>query len=378
MPIVAVLALGATTGDIGVLGFVQTLPFLLLSIPAGLLADRASRRGVMAGAEALRALTLAAMFIATFTGHLSIPLLAVLGFLGAVGTVAFTVAAPAIVPALVPRTELARANGQIELARSVAYASGPALAGALVAWAGGPAAFALAVALSVAALMLLLRLEEPVRAPAPSRHPLREMQDGARFVWHSDLLRPMVLAGVVWNISWFVLQTAYVSYAVRSLGLGAAAVGFTLAGYGAGMIVGAVAAQALIRRLAFGQAIQFGPAMSVLAMATMCATLLVPHPALAFASFFFFGAGPIIWTITSTTLRQTITPHAMLGRVSAIFLTANAGARPIGAALGGAVGAAFGDAACLLLAMVGFVVQALMVFAPAALRKLQTLPEPAQ
>ena len=68
------------------------------------------------------------------------------------GTVGFSVAAPALVPALVPRAALARANGRLELARSVAYAAGPALAGALVAWLGGAAAFVLAALLSAAAV----------------------------------------------------------------------------------------------------------------------------------------------------------------------------------------------------------------------------------
>ena len=109
-----------------------------------------------------------------------------LGFLGAVGTVGFSVAAPALVPALVPREALATANGRLELARSVAFTAGPALAGALVAWAGASAAFVLAAVLSVSAVCLLLRLEEAPRASAPRRHPLLDVKDGARFVWRSS------------------------------------------------------------------------------------------------------------------------------------------------------------------------------------------------
>ena len=87
----------------------------------------------------------------------------------------------------------------------------------------------------------------------------------------------------------------------------------------------------------------------------MVATLFVPSGVLAAASFFLFGVGPIIWTITSTTLRQSVTPSAMLGRVSSVFLAVNAGSRPIGAALGAVVGAAWGEGACLWLAFAGFV-----------------------
>jgi predicted MFS family arabinose efflux permease len=371
-----VLMLGAGAGEIGTLAAVQTLPFLLLSIPLGLLADRVSRRALMVIAEALRAASLFALLAMVLSGHLSIAALAALGFLGAMGTVAFSVAAPALVPALVPRELLARANGRIELARSAAYAAGPALAGALVAWTGAPSAFVLAAVLSVAAVGLLWRIREPVRAPAAPRHPLLEIRDGAQFVWGHVFLRPMVLTGVAWNISWFVLQAAYVPYAVHTLGLTAQGVGVTLGCYGAGMVTGALLASRVVAAMPFGRAIQLGPAVSVLAAAAMVATLWMPSGLLAGASFFLFGAGPIVWTITSTTLRQNITPGAMLGRVSSVFLAVNAGARPLGAALGGWVGASWGEPACLWLAFAGFALQAVVIFASSlgSLRSLTAAP----
>ena len=374
VPLVAVLLLGAGPGEIGLLAALQTLPFLLLSLPLGWMADRLPRRRLMVGAEVLRAASLLGLLAAVSTGHLSVAGLAVLGFIGAVGTVAFSVAAPALVPALVPRAVLAQANGRLELARSAAYAGGPAIGGALVAWAGASAAFVLATVLSVAAIALLWRLVEPPMAPRAPRHPLREVQDGAVFVWRDPMLRPMLLTAVAWNIAWFVLQAAYVPYAIRVLGLGACLVGVTLGAFGAGMVVGALLAPRLVRAMPFGRAIQLGPVVSVAAAATMVATLFVPSAWIAGLSFFLFGAGPIVWTITSTTLRQSLTPAAMLGRVGALFLTVNAGARPIGAALGGLVGARWGEAACLWLALAGFVLQALLIVR-SQVGGLQRLPE---
>ena len=114
----------------------------------------------------------------------------------------------------------------------------------------------------------------------------------------------------------------------------------------------------------------------MLSASVMAGTLWAPPAAglaLAAVSFFLFGAGPIIWTITSTTLRQTVTPAAMLGRVTAIFLAVNMGARPLGAALGGWLGAAQGAQACLLLALLGFVLQAVLI-AASAIRGLRALP----
>ncbi|PVE43782.1 MFS transporter [Limnohabitans planktonicus] len=375
VPIVAVLLLQAGPGEIGLLASIQSLPFLLLSMPLGLLADRTSRTRLMALAETLRALALLLLLALIVTGHVSIAALAIIGFMAAVGTVAFSVAAPSLVPALVQVDGLAQANGRLELARSAAFAAGPALAGALIAWTGASAAFVLSGMLSVAAVLCLRGIVEPTRAAMPARHPLLELQDGAKWVWQSDLLRPMMFCSVAWNISWFMLQAAYVPYAIHDLGLDASGVGVTLALYGVGMILGALLAPRVVRALPFGQAILLGPYFSVLAAVTMALTLYWPQGWLAALSYFFFGVGPIIWTITSTTLRQTVTPRAMIGRVTSINIVASTGARPLGAALGGVVGVSFPVSVSLWCVVLGFGLQAIIISA-SKIRTLKRLPEP--
>lgn len=375
VPIVAVLLLKAGPGEIGLLASIQSLPFLLLSMPLGLLADRTSRTRLMALAETLRALALLLLLALIVTGHVSIAALAIIGFMAAVGTVAFSVAAPSLVPALVPVEGLAQANGRLELARSAAFAAGPALAGALIAWTGASAAFVLSGMLSVAAVLCLRGIAEPARAAMPARHPLLELQDGAKWVWQSDLLRPMMFCSIAWNISWFMLQAAYVPYAIHDLGLDASGVGITLALYGVGMIVGALLAPRVVRALPFGQAILLGPYFSVLAAVTMALTLFWPQGWLAGLSYFFFGAGPIIWTITSTTLRQTVTPRAMIGRVTSINIVVSTGARPLGAALGGVVGVSFPVSVSLWCVVLGFGLQAIIISA-SKIRTLKRLPDP--
>jgi predicted MFS family arabinose efflux permease len=344
-------------------------------MPLGLLADRTSRTRLMALAETLRALALLLLLALIVTGHVSIAALAVIGFIAAVGTVAFSVAAPSLVPALVPVEGLAQANGRLELARSAAFAAGPALAGALIAWTGASAAFVLSGMLSVAAVSCLRGIAEPARPPMPARHPWLELQDGAKWVWQSDLLRPMMFCSIVWNISWFMLQAAYVPYAIHDLGLDASGVGITLALYGVGMIVGALLAPRVVRALPFGQALLLGPFFSVLAAVTMALTLFWPHGWLAALSYFLFGAGPIIWTITSTTLRQTVTPRAMIGRVTSINIVVTTGARPLGAALGGVVGVSFPVSVSLWCVVLGFGLQAIIISA-SKVRTLKRLPDP--
>jgi predicted MFS family arabinose efflux permease len=201
-----------------------------------------------------------------------------------------------------------------------------------------------------------------------------ELRDGTRFVLRDALLRPMLATAVFFNLGFFVLQAVYVPYAVHRLGLSASAVGVTLGAYGVGMVCGALAAPAIARRLAFGRVLIIGPSCGLLASLVMVATLVAPSFWLAMLSFFLLGAGPILWVVGSTTLRQAITPERMMGRVSALNSTATYGARPLGALLGAAISARWGMDACLVAAAAAFLVQALIiVMSPAA--RLARIPE---
>jgi predicted MFS family arabinose efflux permease len=379
-PIVAVLLLGVGEGQTGLLQTALTLPFILFAIPAGLLADRVSRRFVMVGSEALRAAALAAILLLIWINAMTLPLLSLLGFIAVCGTVAYSVAAPALVPSLVTPQQLPAANARIELARTIAFASGPALGGVLVGWVGAAPAFGFAAALSVIAVVLLSGIYEPARAPAPQRHPLTDIKEGAAFVLRHALLRPVFITQFIFNTASFLLLAVFVPYAVRHLGLTATGVGATLAMYGVGMVVGALLATRVMQRLAFGTVIGLGPVTGLVAAAVMALTAIVPTPLLAGLSFFLLGVGPILWVISTTTLRQSVTPPSLLGRVSAINIMSY-GARPLGSALGAIVGGLYGAEACLYLAAAIFAAQALVILLSPAVslaRQPETVGEPAR
>jgi predicted MFS family arabinose efflux permease len=366
-PIIAVLALGAGEAATGLLQTAQTLPFLLMSIPAGVLADRMARARLMTAAETLRVIALLAVLMLAVSGALTLPLLAVLGFIGACGTVAYGVTAPALVPALVAPHALPVANGRIELARTTAFAAGPALGGAMVSWIGGGPAFGVAAALSLAAVVLLAGITEPPRSRRPSQHPLRELREGAAFVLGHQLLRPILLTQFIFNVAFFVIQAVYAPYAIHSLGLSATGVGLTLAAFGIGMVAGAFFAARIMQVLRLGTVIAIGPISGVAAALVMVLTIWLPLPAFAMLSFFLMGVGPILWVVSTTTLRQTVTPDHLLGRVSAINGLAY-GARPLGAAIGALVGGLYGAPSCLVLAAIGFLLQAAVILVSPAVR----------
>ena len=360
-PIIAVLMLGAGAAETGLLAAAQSLPFLLLSLPAGVLADRMRRKRLMVVAELLRAAALFSLPILLWQGWLDVVELAWIGAFTATGTVVYSVAAPALVPTLVDRQHLAAANTRLELARSLAFAAGPSVAGVLVAAIGGGAAFAIAGVLSLTAAGLIAAISEAERTPAVQRHVFAELAEGLRFVRTQPLLMAIMGTAVVWSISYFILQSVYVLYAVQKLGLTADAVGLTLGAYGAGMLVGAITAPLILPRMAIGKFITLGPIGSLLGVLVVVGSRFLPGIAVPLAGFFIFGIGPIWWTIGQTTLRQALTPPALLGRVSALFMVASFGARPIGAAIGGLVGEDFGLDAAMTLAAIGFFLQMLIV-----------------
>lgn len=359
-PIVAVLLLGSGEGQIGLLQTALTLPFVLFAIPAGLLVDRISRPTLMASAEALRAVSLLVTLVLIWCGALTMPLLALLGFVAVCGTVAYSVAAPSLVPSLVAPPMLGAANARIELARTVAFAGGPAIGGALVGFVGAAPAFGFAAALSVVAVVLLSGLHEPPRITVQRRRPMQDIAEGLSFVAHHPLLRPIFITQFIFSAASFMTLALFVPFAVRRLGLTASGIGFTLAMYGLGMIVGALAATRVMKRLPFGTVIGLGPVTGFAASVVMALTTWIPSPALAGLSFFLLGVGPILWVISTATLRQSVTPAGLLGRVSAINILTY-GARPIGTGIAALVGGLYNAEACLYLAVAGFALQMLVI-----------------
>lgn len=188
-----------------------------------------------------------------------------------------------------------------------------------------------------------------------------DIAEGARFIFASPQLSAIMAVAFCWNCGWFALQAGFMPLAAHTWGWSAGTIGLVLSCMGVGLMAGSLLSQRIVKRLGFGSSLAFGPVVSSLASLLALADAWAQSPALAGAAFFLFGFGPVVWVITSTTLRQTLTPGAMLGCASAMFLTANWGARPFGALIGAAVGAGYGGVACLAASTALFFVQATLV-----------------
>jgi MFS family permease len=372
-PLAAVLILGAGATETALLQVAQTLPFLLLAIPFGLIVDRSSPKRVLVASETLRGLTLTGTVALILMDSLTFEALLILGFVGAIGTLGASVAIPSTVPQLVPRGRLMDANQWLELGRSIAFISGPVIAGAIVSLAGAEAAFVVAAIACSAAVALLARIDIARTPPSPSRRIIGEIADALRFVISHNLLRPMVVTSMVFNVGWFLIQSVFVVYALRSLGMTPATVGTAMGVFGVGMVSGALAARPLSKRISLGRMSVIGPVCGFVGAVLLVATLWLPSPVIALVSFFLFGFGPVLWSISTTSLRQSVTPSRMIGRVSSLLVVSTYGARPIGAGLGALIAAVWGMEWCIAVAAVVFAAQ-LVVVLVSRLPAVQGLP----
>ncbi|HFF8521999.1 MULTISPECIES: MFS transporter [Providencia] len=372
-PLVAVLILNASASDTAWLQMLQTLPFLIVSPFIGIVADRHSARNLMICSEAIRIAVLGMIFALLFSKLLSFALLILFGFIGAVGTVIYSVATSAYIPAVIPKDHLINANRWIELARSLSYTAGPALGGVLVGYIGASSAYSFAIILSVIALILIFQLPKEHKKTLVSTSLLKQLKEGADYIFHNPYLKPILLTALFFNTAWFIIQGVFTAYAVTVLKLSAQQIGIAISVYGIGMIVGALGLRHLSLQFSYGTLVIFGPVCGLFGATTLLFTVWNSSFYLVCFAYFLFGAGPIIWTISTVSLRQSVTPNLLIGRVSALMLTTSFGARPLGSAIAAIIATLSGVEYCLWAAVFFFAIQ-LGIISQSPVRALKAMP----
>jgi predicted MFS family arabinose efflux permease len=345
IPLTAVLALHASTFEVGVLASLAWLPHLLFSLPAGVWIDRRShRRRNMIVADVARALALATVAAAWWLGVLTIwQLLAVAFAVGAL-TVFFDLSYSSFFVALVSREQYVDANSKLSTSRSVSYIGGPSVAGFLVQVLGAPVAL-LADGLSFLGSAAALRGIDVREPEVGERESVRsELREGFRFLWRQPLLRAGVLCTSTINFFNFLLFAIFVLYASRTLGLSPATIGLVLGTASVGALVGALVAPRIGRALGIGRAVVIG---SVLFPAPMVLFPLAHGPHWLSASMLLVGeflasVGVMLFDVNQNALMAMVIPNEIRSRVAGVTRFFNYGVRPVGAFLGGVLGATIG------------------------------------
>lgn len=334
-----------------------TLPWLVCALPAGALADRLDRRRVMLAANGVRAALLAGLVVGVALGADTIWALYVVALgIGAAETL-YDTSAQSILPQVVRREQLTRANGRLYAVELTAHQfAGPPLGGLLAA-VGAATALAAPAALWALAAGVLLLVPGPFRVPREGRGTLRaDIAEGLRFLWRNRLLRTLAAMTGAFNFASHAVAPVFVVYAVgpdSPMGLTEPAFGLLLTATAAGSLVGSLTAERIERALGRSRAMAVAGLGIVALVGTPAATA---DPFLIGAGYVAGGLGIVVWNVVAVSLRQRITPDRLLGRVNSGYRLLAWGTMPLGAAVGGLVAqfvglrAVFAGAAALALA----------------------------
>jgi MFS family permease len=384
VPYIAIEVLGAGPGQMGLLRFLEMIPFLLLGPLVGVLVDRHRRRPIMLGSNAVRALLVLAIPILYFTDTLSMSALFVIGVLAGVCSVLFDLSYLSFLPALVPGPKrLADANGKIGGAAGAAEASGPSLAGVLISAIGAPISLLLngvSYLVSVVTL-LMIRVPEPRPEQTAERHLGRELVEGMGYVIKHRYLRAIALVGGGSNFFISAIGTMFLLYAFREQDLSAYMVGIVFSIGAAGGVVGSFLSGWVLRRMPTGLAYMVALFVAYTGFALLpLADGPKPLVVVMFGfSHFLSYLGVSIVNVIILTLRQVITPSKLAGRMNGAMRTVMFGLGALGAPIIGFLAIQIGIREALFVAALGgvvFVITAAFFTPMARLKEMPTAEEP--
>lgn len=352
VPLIAALAFDASPELIGVLVACQSSAHLIGSIPFGILVDQARLRLLMIWSALL-------LLVGAVGATVSVPLGFTFGFgtsvtIAGFGTVLFGLTALSIVPRVADAASLSSANAAIEVPRALCSFAVPLAVGLAIGDVPARVIFAAAALGAGIALISAVSLPEFEPAPKPASPILSRIVEGGRYVVGHALLLPISLCAIFWNLAFAALLVALVPVIQDVYSFDPGAFGIALAAFGIGAFAGTSLARRIADRVAPKVVLLFGPGSS--AAAAGCLLLIGPDTPIVFlyACFFVLGFGPSMWLIAQNSVRQLVSPPAMLGRVNAVIQTAIYGVRPLGALLGGLVAGTAGPQAALLLVVAAF------------------------
>ncbi|WP_225753120.1 MFS transporter [Actinotalea sp. Marseille-Q4924] len=381
LPIYAVTALQATPWQMGALTAAETAAFLVIGLPAGAWVDRMRKRRTLVVADVVRAAALAVVVAAAATGSVSIPLLIAAALVISGATVFFDVAHQSYVPGLVGLDHVVEGNAKLQATQSVAMVVAPAVGGALLRVISAPALIATTVGTYLLSAAFLGRIRHEETLPRrEDRRPLRtEIAEGLQFVVRQPLLRRMVACTSLSNLAGSIGGALMVIYALRVLGLDAAALGLVFSLSAAGGLLGAVAAERMARWIGEARVIPVSAVAGGLTFVLnpLAAVLadVVPAAAVLVVAGFGFSFWVVVYNVAQVSFRQRLCPPALLGRMNASVRFIVWGTMPIGGLLGGWLGTAVGVTTSLWISAIGMTLGSLpVVLSP--LRYLTELPRP--
>jgi MFS family permease len=354
LPLTAVLVLGARATETGLLVAASMAPSLVLGLFIGAWVDRLPRRPILIASDVGSALAIGSIPLAAALGALTLGQLYVVAFLAGAFRISTEIARGAFVPSLVGRPQLVAANSRLQASSAIAQVAGPSLGGVLVQALTAPIAmlFDAITFLVSAAILLTIRAQETIHPRDDTKSIWHEIVEGARWMREHEIVFRCVVAIALANIEWFAVQAVLVVYATSELGLPPALLGVSIAAIGPLSLFGAMLAGPLTRRFGLGPVMigaLFLEALSRLVLPFASGTPVQAAVVLA-ASQALLGLTVPLWTISSISLTQSVTPERLLGRVNAASRFISFGVAPPAAFFAGTLADGIGLRPTLLIA----------------------------
>lgn len=338
----------------------QRLPWLVLGLHAGVIADRYDRRLIIVAANVVRAAVLAvlATLIATDAVTVTLVLIA-LTALGAAEVFVDTTSST-LLPMLVDKSDLGVANSRLMFGRlTINRLGGPAV-GAVLFAAGMAVPFVVQAVCVIFAAVVIRSIAVDRPAPQELRSSARsDIAEGLRWVWAHPAVRTLTITIFAFNITFGAVWSILVLYSFERLGLGSVGFGLLTSFGAAGGVLVAVTYGRIERRLGMVNIMRIGLTIEVLMHLSFA---INSTPWIAFAVFFVFGMHEAAWGTTSVTIRQRVVPTEFQGRVSSVNGVGVFSTLVVGALLGGVIASRWGVTAPFWFGFVGSLLTLIVIW----------------
>ncbi|MFD9336336.1 MFS transporter [Streptomyces sp. NPDC060028] len=354
LSVTAVGLLHAGSREVGVLTAASTVCYLLIGLPAGAWVDRMPKRRTLMWAALVRAsavLTVPALWLA---GGLRMEALYAVAAVVGLAAVFFDVACQSYVPVLVADEDIGPANARLEATAQLSTLGGPALAGLLMRVVSAPVVMLVDAASYLASFLCLSVTKDNEQRPAPTcgdgaRGRLRaDIAEGLRFVRDQPVIRRLALSMGVSNFFATMVATLVPVLVMRTLGFDAFMLGLIMTCGAAGGVLGAMLAPVARRRFSAGTVMAAGliTAASCTAAGPLAAAVApygtAPAGAVLLVGEFGMAVGALLYNVTQVSLRQTLCPKLLLGRMNASIRFVVWGGMPVAALAAGWLGQSVG------------------------------------
>ena len=347
LPFVAIIVLHASPLTIGLLSVAEFAPGFLVGLIAGVWVDRLPRRPIMIACDLGRAALLSTIPLAAAVDRLTLVQLYAVAIAGSALTVFFDVAYRSYLPTLVSPQALIEGNSKLTAAGSAAETLAFGSGGWLVQWLTAPTAMLVDALSFLWSAVWILRITTPEQRVQNEERPAnmrREIGDGLRATWHDPILRAMAVGTMLIAVGYRMVGTVFLLFVYGQLGFQPGLLGLVFAIGGLSSLLGAAAVGRLTRLAGFGPAMILATAVIALGqgMVTLASGASAGALMLLIGQQLVSDPASTIYDVVEVSLRQTLAPQALLGRINASVRVVEAGAMVVGSLLGSALGETIG------------------------------------